>query len=71
MKINNLFSLNNLNNCWYSEKRYHTKTKDDQVMRGFHWLKVNHEILIIQTNFIISSFCISLYILREVSLRKR
>lgn len=38
MKINNLFSLNNLNNCWYSEKRYHTKTKDDQVMRGFHWL---------------------------------
>ena len=71
MKINNLFSLNNLSNCWYSEKRYHTKTKDDQVMRGFHWLKVNHEILIIQTNFIISSFCISLYILREVSLRKR
>ena len=51
MKINNLFPLNNLNNCWYSEKRYHTKTKDDQVMRGFHWLKVNHEILIIQTNF--------------------
>ena len=71
MKINNLLSLNNLNNCWYSEKRYDTKTKDDQVMRGFHWLKVNHEILIIQTNFIISSFCISLYILREVSLRKR